>query len=100
MNPNTRALVAAARFHALAATASRHGGLWVSAGGGSANVAAGIISRATGVSFDQAHEALDQIGNDGHTTDWYDRLGYENLRLEPDEARWDVRTVARAACRF
>lgn len=56
-SPFTQALVAAARFHSLAATASRNGGLWVSAGGGTANVVAGIIARATAVSNPGTHHA-------------------------------------------
>lgn len=55
-------IVAATRFHRLAAVAAANGGFWVSAGGGTANVVAGEISRATGASFDEAMAALNETG--------------------------------------
>ena len=95
------AAIAAARFHHLAAYAARHGGFWVSAGGGTRNVAAGIISRYTGCSYEEAHAALDAAGGPG----WYADLaysqpyGWDNFDEETLESlRWDVRTIARAAC--
>jgi len=101
----TSSLIAAARFHALAATAAANGGFWVSASGGTANVVAGEIARATGVTFEDAHHALDATGGDG----WYQAMAeaqpwpvatvpYDDER---DEwySRWDARTIARAACR-
>lgn len=103
---NTNALIAAARFHALAATAAANGGFWVSAAGGTANVVAGEISRATGVAFEDAHRALEVTAA---SEDWYGDMaaaqpfGYGVIPFddERDEwyCRWDARTIARAACR-
>ena len=73
--------------------ASYHGGVWISAGGGTANVLAGEIAQATGVSYEQAHHLLNVWGE----TRWYflfhvANRGYEN-------PRFDARTVAKAAAR-
>lgn len=97
---NTNALIAAARFHALAGTAAANGGFWVSAGGGTANVVAGEISRSTGASFEEAHHALDVTGGE----DWYSSLAYAqpwaiDAWHDDTPGRWDARTIARAACR-
>ena len=97
---NTNALIAAARFHALAATAAANGGFWVSAGGGTANVVAGEIARATGAEFAEAHRALDLTGGE----DWYSTMAYAQpwpIDSWHDDVpgRWDARTIARAACR-
>lgn len=107
---NTRSLIAAARFHSLAACAAAHGGFWVSAAGGTANVVAGEIARATGVSFEDAHRALDataEVAWGDH--DWYNAMAAAQpwpvatipFDDERDEwyCRWDARTIARAACR-
>ena len=107
---NTNALIAAARFHALARTAAANGGFWVSAGGGTANVVAGEIARATGASFEEAHRALSVTGREAWGDgDWYCRMaaaqpfGYGAVPFDHqrDEwyCRWDARTIARAACR-
>lgn len=97
---NTSTLIAAARFHALAATAAANGGFWVSAAGGTANVVAGEIARATGVTFEDAHHALDVTGGEG----WYAEMAYAQpwaIDAWHDDVpgRWDARTIARAACR-
>lgn len=97
---NTNALIAAARFHALAATAAANGGFWVSASGGTANVVAGEIARATGASFDEARHALDVTGEEN----WYFNLACAQpwaLDAWHDDTpgRWDARTIARAASR-
>ncbi len=97
---NTNALIAAARFHALAGTAAANGGFWVSAGGGTANVVAGEIARATGAAFDEALHALDVTGGE----DWYSDLAYAqpwgwNDMDAAETARWDARIIAKAACR-
>ena len=116
---NTNALIAAARFHALARTAAANGGFWVSAGGGTANVVAGEIARATGASFEEAHRALSVTGREAWGDgDWYCRMaaaqpfGYGAVPFDHQRAacrpvrvaaewycRWDARTIARAACR-
>jgi hypothetical protein len=93
------------RFFELAAVAAFHGGFWVSAGGGTANVIAGEVSRAFHVDFQEAHEMLDAIGHDFFGMEnWYEELAWSqpigpwNL---PDshEFRWDCRTIIRAAIR-
>lgn len=100
MKTNTqKAKSVAAKFHSLAAIASANGGLWVSAAGGTANVVAGEISRATGVSFEEAHQLLDITGGEN----WYEELAYQQpwpINHIPEEPRWDARVIARAACRF
>jgi hypothetical protein len=90
----------AARFHALAGTAAANGGFWISAAGGTANVVAGEIARATGASFDEAHHALDVTGGE----DWYSDLAHAQpwaIDAWHDETpgRWDAITIAKAACR-
>lgn len=96
---------AAQRFFVLAQTAASHGGFWVSAAGGTANVVAGEISRAIGVSFTAAHRALDAVGG----SDWYQELAemqpWPIMEIPYDHdtdqwlCRWDARTIARAAVR-
>ena len=98
---NTNALIAAARFHALAAVAAANGGFWVSAGGGTANVVAGEIARATGATYAQAHRALDITAQD---EDWYSSLAQAqpwptDTWHDDVPGRWDATTIARAACR-
>ena len=104
---NTNALIAATRFHALAATAAANGGFWVSAGGGTANVVAGEIARATGASFEEAHRALDVTSASGRS--WYEDMAaaqpwpITTIPFDDERGewycRWDARTIARAACR-
>lgn len=101
---NTSALIAAARFHSLAACAAAHGGFWVSAAGGTANVVAGEIARATGTTFEDAHLALEVTGREVWGEDWYSALAYAQpwaIDAWHDDVpgRWDARTIARAACR-
>jgi hypothetical protein len=100
----TNALIAAARFFSLAETAAANGGFWVSSAGGTANVVAGEISRATGVSFENAHRALNVMGNELIGEFWYQELAYIQPFRWDDwhndvPGRWDARTIARAACR-
>lgn len=102
---------AARRFFRLAEVAARHGGFWVSAGGGTANVVAGVIARATGVSFEEAQRLLDEAGKEwaarailedvGPELADHIRMGwYEVLSvLASSGERFDARTIARAACR-
>lgn len=95
---NTKAITAAKRFHELAEVAARHGGFWVSAGGGTANVIAGQIAQATGETFDQCLQALECASEYG--PDWYAWLGQiQPFDGDPDSYRFDARTIARAACR-
>ena len=102
---NTNTWIVAARFHSLAACAARNGGFWVSAGGGTANVVAGELARATGATFEDAHRALDILGREvWGTEEWYQAMAEYNgwpapWASDPDEMRWDARTIARAACR-
>lgn len=109
MNATTSALIAAARFHSLAGTAAANGGFWVSAAGGTANVVAGEIARATGVTFEDAHRALAVTGREAWGDDWYGAIaaaqpfGYGVIPFDDKReewyCRWDARTIARAACR-
>jgi hypothetical protein len=98
-------LIAAAKAHALVAAAARNGGLWISAAGGTANIVAGEIARATGVSFDDALWALDATGKvywgrDDWYAGWADAQPWRWEDLDAaSAARFSARTVARAACR-
>lgn len=79
-----------------------HGGMWVSAAGGTANGVAGTISRLTGVSYPDAHRALDLAGQRWAGVDWYTVMAeIQPFRWQDynDEARFDARLIARAACR-
>jgi len=101
---NTNSLIAAARFFSLAETAAANGGFWVSAAGGTANVVAGEIALATNVTFEDAHRALDIMGKEAIGECWYQHLAeaqpwrWDDLDSS-EEARWDARTIARAAAR-
>lgn len=92
------ALITAARFFSFADTATNNGGFYVSAAGGTALVAADIISRYTGCSFDDASGALDIMGRAIYGSDWYCDLWANQPNIDADFFRWDVRTIARAAC--
>ena len=86
----------ALKVHSLLWTATDNGGLWVSAGGGTANVIAGELSRAMGCTFAAAHAALDAAGG----KDWYGILARDNSWADDfDEYRWDAKTVVNAALR-
>lgn len=104
------AAAAAYRFFQLVGVAAKYGGFWVSAGGGTANVVAGVIARATGVSFEEALRLLDEAGKEwaGRIIledvgpEWADhpRMGwYEVMATWASGERFDARTIARAACR-
>lgn len=83
-------------FFSLCSAAMENGGFWVSTGGGTANVAAGIISRYLDIQYADAHEALNIIGGD----DWYVDLYWGQPHYdEPEYYRWDIDIIARAACR-
>ena len=108
MNHNINdAARAARRFFRLAEVAALNGGFWVSAAGGTANVVAGTIARHCGISFEDALDILDQAGREWAGDDWYATLmfiqpfrldGWDDWNEMP--GRWDVRTVAKAACRL
>ena len=98
---------AARRFFRLAEVAALNGGFWVSAAGGSANVVAGEIARRFGITFEDARQILDKAGRDWAGDDWYAVLMFiQPFRLDGWDdwdgvpGRWDVRTVAKAACRL
>lgn len=108
---NTNVVAAGRRFFRLAECAAKHGGFWVSAGGGTANVVAGCFARHFGISYEEAHKVLHAAGRE-----WAERVILEDVGPEwanhirmgwyevmatlasPGE-RFDARTIARAACR-
>jgi hypothetical protein len=107
-----RAARAARRFFKLAEVASRNGGFWVSAAGGTANVVAGVIASRCGIPVEDARRILDEAGREWAGRDWYAVLA--NLQpfqwdgwevwdpwevWEDIPGRWDVRQIAKAACR-
>lgn len=81
------------KITALLWVATENGGVWVSAGGGTANVLAGEIAQATGVSYEQAHHLLNKYGGE----DWYFLFHVVNRGCE--NPRFDARTIAKAAAR-
>lgn len=98
---NTACLIACSRFHSLAACAARNGGFWVSAAGGTANAAAGVIARKLGCSFEEARRGLDLTADTG----WYQRMFAAqpftgipvDIETEEWQCRFDVRVIAAAA---
>lgn len=88
----------------LAQTAGRHGGFWVSGAGGTANVIAGEIARATGIPFKTACAVLNEVGTAALGVPWYNELAFvagSHPNQDPDwEAfRFDARMIARTAIR-
>lgn len=105
-NNTANAAAAARKFFRLAEAAAQHGGFWVSAAGGTANVVAGTIARRFGISFEEALRLLDETGREWGGDGWYATLAY--IQPFPWDAGWgddvppgrfDARTIARAACR-
>lgn len=94
---NTNALVAAARFHALAGTALANGGFRILISENNADVVAGEIARATGASFEGARRALDLTGGEEWKSCAYEQPWPVCGRWV--DGRFAARTVARAACR-
>ena len=101
---------AARHFFRLAEAAARHGGFWVSAAGGTANVVAGVIAKRCGITFPDALRILNKAGQAWAGRDWYTVLALlQPFRMENFDGRdlweawppgrWDARTVARAAVR-
>ena len=101
--PTTQAAIAAARFVGLAQTAANNGGFWVSAAGGTASAVAGEIAARTGVTFNEARKILDRVCTDLIGNDWYAWMAeiqpFPMCTIPEWDARWDARTIARAACR-
>jgi hypothetical protein len=81
----------AAAFARYAQAAANNGGFFVSSAGGTWNVAAGIIARATGREFSTCLRAIIRaLDRAQFSPDW--------AECGIDAAwRWDVRTIARAA---
>lgn len=93
-----KAVKIAKEFHFLAHIAARNGGFWVSAGGGTANIIAGIISRSANVDFKSAHKALNETGGN----DWYMNMAMAqpwrlDAYFEETPGRWNVSTIVSAA---
>jgi hypothetical protein len=108
---SANAVTIANKFFRLARLAAKHGGFWVSAGGGTARVVAGEIARATGTSFEDALRILERQGDVAvylygpehygwaGNFDWYVWLADIQPHNDPECARFDARTIALAACR-
>ena len=87
------------KFWRLTFTAARNGGIWVSAAGGTQNVAAGTISRMTGLSYNEAHDGIERHAPHGDGS-WASVEGcnpWPYMAMGDDVPRWDIETVARAA---
>ena len=104
---------AASHFFRLAEVAAKHGGFWVSPEGGTRNVVAGVIAGRCGVPVEDTRRILDEAGREWAGDGWYTTLALlqpfppDSWRwniFDPWEewenmpGRWDVRTVAKAAC--
>jgi hypothetical protein len=79
------------KIMALMWAATDHGGVWVSVGGGTANVLAGAVAQASGVSYEQAHHLLNVWGE----REWY--VTFHNANRGYENPRFDARTIAKAA---
>ena len=98
MNYSNELVQVCIEFFKFAETATANGGIWISTGGGTANVIAGTISREIGVDYNQVHDTLNLVGGE----DWYADLFFANggFHVGSDyEFRFDARLVALAACR-
>lgn len=87
-NTNTNTLAAAILGWAFALPAHT---MWVSAGGGTANVLAGALARHLGISFDAAHAALNAAGG----PDWYGALYTRHHLADLDGQTADAAGVAK-----
>ena len=93
---NYNLITACVRFSSLINTAARNGGVYVSAGGGTANVASGIIARRCNVKFEEAHRCLEVVGLDWAEVEAQNPWPFlEGINYDP---RWGVETIAKAAC--
>jgi len=95
-----RGLEAARKIHRFLEVASKNGGLWVSAAGGTANVLAGELAKKLNCAYLDAHRYLNITGGQ----EWYRELAYAQPWRWDDmdaavEARFDARTIAKAALR-
>ena len=90
-------VLAAIEFFKITDVATANGGFFVSAGGGTANVAAGIISKKCNIEYDVAHEILDWCGGQ----DWYGDLFWANggpSAIEhAEDFRWCIASIAKLA---
>lgn len=59
--------------------------LFVSAGGGTANVLAGIVSKRTNISFLEAYTCLEEVGIEWAGEFWYQELHYKVGSFEPTQ---------------
>jgi hypothetical protein len=102
--PARRCEIAAKNFFRLAIYAARHGGFVVSECGGTANIIVGILSEKTGVTYKEAHAILNSAGKKVLSDTWYCDLALNQpwhwLGAREDEARWNIRTITKAACKL
>lgn len=63
-------------FHTLAARYNKY--LTITGAGGSANVAAGILSRRTNIPYQGAHALIDWVGGES----WYNLLTWKSLPMQ------------------
>lgn len=80
---------------------SEKGGVWVSAGGGTINVAAGVIGRELEIPWDEAWDAIWKAGCKMNGEDWYVNLAL-NRNNECDEdyiPRWNIEILTKLACK-
>ena len=75
-SPDLQLAVAAHNFHTLAVRHNRQ--LCLTAAGGSANCAAGVLSRKMQISYPIAHGILDFVGG----PDWYYWLGLDSIPMD------------------
>ena len=87
------------KFWRLTFIAAKNGGVWVSAAGGTQNVAAGTISRMTGLSYNEAHDGIERHAPHGDESWWNVEAAnpWPYMAMGDYVPRWDIETVARAA---
>lgn len=86
-------------FEHYAKTATRNGGFWVSPAGGTTNVVAGEIARATGYSFEEVVEYVDYFFGGNASQAFICMAGNGHAPDAEWEPRFDARIIIRAAIR-
>ena len=87
------------KFWRLTFIAAKNGGVWVSAAGGTQNVAAGTISRMTGITYNEAHDGIERHAPGDHPWASVEANNpWPYMAMDWDDVpRWDIETIARAA---
>ena len=90
-NRRTFAMIIIAKWFCAVDTAQNKGGVWFCNDGGTADVACGLISRATGMAFEDVHQMMHQFGCEIYNEYWYSFLSDGSYVDYPN--RWSITTV-------